>query len=310
MLFTRFSKRILLLLMLFVSNLATFAAKDTVSVYFQLDHPELDAIAIKTIDSLLYRDILHNQQKLLIIGYADYIGTNEYNDTLSINRATNVRQYLTSMGLPDSNVQTCTGKGEIPRTIELPEGYQSDRRVDIVTIYDPRKPNKKTAITKNKKKPKTNTSTPTTEIPAASSIDAIKFNSDVQVNIDELKVGQLLVLDRIFFYTGRHIIRTESITELDKLYQLLNDNPSLVINIEGHVCCVHPSVDALDIDTLEIALSVNRAKAIYYYLLRKGIDKERLSYKGFGKTRPLRKHEMTQEDQDLNKRVEIRILEL
>lgn len=297
-----------LLIMLHNSNAKAMKINDTVSVYFKLDHPELDTRAVKTIDSLLYRDIIHNQQKLLIVGYADYIGTNSYNDTLSTNRASSVRQYLISMGIPGDNVQLCIGKGEIPRAIELPEGYQSDRRVDIVTIFDSRKPSSK---------PKETPAPPTiiedtqpVKIPEVSSIDAIKFNTEIEVNVDMLKVGQLLVLDRIFFYTGRHVIRTESIPELDKLYQLLVDNPDMVINIEGHVCCVHPAVDALDIDTLEVALSVNRAKALYYYLIRRGIDKSRLSYQGFGKRRPLRKHELTQEDQDLNKRVEIRIIEM
>jgi outer membrane protein OmpA-like peptidoglycan-associated protein len=81
----------------------------------------------------------------------------------------------------------------------------------------------------------------------------------------------------------------------------------MCINIEGHVCCIKDVPDALDIDTYESRLSVNRAKAVYEYLVVKGIDPTRLSYVGFGKKRPIIADEKTEEDAAKNRRVEIRV---
>lgn len=276
-------------------SITTYAQRDTSSIYFQLDRSEIDNVGLQKLDSLIYTDAINQSQELLIIGYADHLGTNDYNDTLSSKRANNVRSYLMSMHIPAEHITMCIGKGEVPRDVELPDGYAADRRVDVVEITKQQADELRSL--KKKIKPV-----------KIDSKDAIKFNSDIEFNPELLDVGQLFVLDKIFFYTGRHRVVDESLPELDRLYSILEEIPTLVINIEGHVCCVHPSVDALDLETGEIALSVNRAKYIYNYLIRRGIDKGRLSYEGFGKKFPISPYEMTREDQDINKRVEIRIL--
>ncbi len=272
-----------------------FATSDTTKIYFRLDNPTLEPSAIHKLDSLLYADEINASQELLIIGYADHLGTNAYNDVLSEKRANSVKEYLQSMGIPGKNITLVTGKGEVPRDVELPEGYAADRRVDIVILTGKRKP----PVVRRKEvvPPK-----------VIQSRDALRLNSSIDMDSMQFAVGQLFVLDRIFFHTGRHVVVDESLPEMDRLYKVLDENPTLVINIEGHVCCVHPMVDALDLDTRELKLSVNRAKFIYDYLVKRGIEPERLSYEGFGKTKPLKVNEFTQEDQDMNKRVEIRVL--
>ena len=108
---------------------------------------------------------------------------------------------------------------------------------------------------------------------------------------------------------GSHVIREDSYETLEKLYKILKDNPKLKISIEGHVCCIHyDEPDANDIDTNEPVLSLNRAKAIFVYLINKGIDENRLQYTGFGKRYPIVAFEKTEEDAEKNRRVEIRIL--
>lgn len=272
-----------------------FANSDTTRIYFRLDNPKPEPSAIYKLDSLLYADRINASQELLIIGYADHLGTNEYNDVLSERRANNVKDYLQFMGIPGKNITLVTGKGEVPRDIELPEGYAADRRVDIVILTGKPKP---TVVRRKEVLPPK----------VIQSGDALRLNSTTDIDSVQFAVGQLFVLDRIFFHTGRHVVVDESLPEMERLYKVLDENPTLVINIEGHVCCVHPSVDALDLDTRELKLSVNRAKYIFDYLVKRGIEPERLSYEGFGKTRPLKLQEFTQEDQDMNKRVEIRVL--
>ena len=74
-------------------------------------------------------------------------------------------------------------------------------------------------------------------------------------------------------------MREESHTELDKLYELLAENTSLKIEIGGHT---DTRGDADD----NQKLSEGRAKAVYDYLVAKGIDASRLTYKGYGETQP------------------------
>lgn len=290
-------KILLAITLLLCVNNWCLANSDTTKIYFRLDNPALEPSSIHALDSLLYADVINSSQELLIIGYADHLGSNEYNDVLSAQRANNVKAYLQSMGIAEKNITLVTGRGEVPRDVELPDGYATDRRVDIVILSG--KPKQPTPAVQRKVQ---------TPVKVIQSQDALRFNSNVDLDSIQFRVGQLFVLDRIFFHTGRHVVVDESLPEMERLYKVMDDNPTLVINIEGHVCCVHPSVDALDLDTGELKLSVNRAKFIYDYLVKKGIEQERLSYEGFGKTKPLRINEFIQEDQDMNKRVEIRVL--
>jgi outer membrane protein OmpA-like peptidoglycan-associated protein len=89
-----------------------------------------------------------------------------------------------------------------------------------------------------------------------------------------------------------------------KLYQLLlvlQQNKKLKINIQGHLCCVLS--DKKD-------LSTQRAKAIYKFLEFNKIDKNRMSYQGFGSTIPLFSiPEKNESEREANRRVEIEIIE-
>lgn len=277
----------------------TYAARDTTHVYFRLDNPQLEAAARSRIDSLIYHDVINAGQQLLIIGYADHLGTDRYNETLSENRAKNVKAYLQEMGMPEKQITYCVGKGEVPRDVELPDGYAADRRVDIVNITGKPKP---VPVATPVKKKQADTTVP------IESKDAIELNVTIPFQPEHVTVGQLFVLNKIFFHTGRQSIVKECLPELENLYRILQQNESLSVRIEGHVCCVPSFTDALDIDTGEIALSVNRARYIYTYLVKKGIEKERLSYVGYGKSKPLSRQEFTEEQQDMNKRVEMRII--
>ena len=88
----------------------------------------------------------------------------------------------------------------------------------------------------------------------------------------------------------------------------MRENPSLVIEIQGHICCIG-SGDGPDFDdNNRNVLSVNRAKAVYEYLVQNGIEKSRLSYAGFGADSKLVWPENTEAARESNRRVEIKIL--
>ena len=265
---------------------------DTLSIKFELGVHALSASAATMIDRWLYNDRIVNGKSILIVGYADHLGSEEMNDTLSKKRAANVRDYLVDMALNKDDIKLVIGKGEVKRKIERADGYPVDRRVDIV-ISD------KKALASKPVKPK--------PAPPRKDTGRIARNTP-PATIEEARPGETIRMDKIFFYAGRHYVRQESIAELDKLYRTLEANPDLKIQIEGHVCCVRSS-DALDEDTFEMALSVNRARHIYDYLVKRGIARDRLKYRGFGRARPIIANEITEADGNMNRRVEIRVLE-
>ena len=117
----------------------------------------------------------------------------------------------------------------------------------------------------------------------------------VKPNVDEI-----VRLDNVFFETGKFDLRPESKVELDKLVDFLQKNPSFKIELRGHT-------DNVGDDKSNMTLSDNRAKAVYQYLIDKGIMKERLSYKGFGETIPVDTND-TDAGRQNNRRTEFRIV--
>lgn len=108
-----------------------------------------------------------------------------------------------------------------------------------------------------------------------------------------------VVLRNVFFETGSATLRPESKTELDRLAQLLVENPSLNIQINGHT-------DNIGDEKANLTLSEARAKSVQEYLLGKSIPAERLRYKGFGESAPLDTND-TPEGRARNRRTEFEV---
>lgn len=88
------------------------------------------------------------------------------------------------------------------------------------------------------------------------------------------------VFNNILFKNNSYELPSAAYIELDKLLQVLNENPSIKLEISGHTDNVGKQEDNL-------LLSTNRAKAIVDYLNSKGIDTKRLTYKGYGASKPI-----------------------
>ena len=86
------------------------------------------------------------------------------------------------------------------------------------------------------------------------------------------------VLANVFFDLRKSTLRPESFVELDKLVDLLVKNPSIKIEIGGHT-------DTRGDDKDNTKLSTDRAKTVYDYIISKGINADRMSYKGYGETK-------------------------
>lgn len=130
-----------------------------------------------------------------------------------------------------------------------------------------------------------------------------KNNSDsvfmVNIPLQPIEKGATVILKNIFFETGKYELQTQSRSELDKLVMLLNENPNLKIQIDGHTDNVGQEKDNL-------VLSTNRAKAVVGYLVSRLINAQRLTFKGFGSTKPVAANS-TESGKALNRRTELSI---
>ncbi len=112
-------------------------------------------------------------------------------------------------------------------------------------------------------------------------------------------VGTVVTLKNVFFDFDRAELKPESYVELDKLADYLRKN-DIRIEIGGHT-------DDQGTDEYNDRLSENRAKAVYDYLVSKGIPADRLRYKGYGKRLPVAGND-TEEGRAANRRTEFKII--
>ena len=141
---------------------------------------------------------------------------------------------------------------------------------------------------KEESKPETDTSATVAEVP--------------MTYADTLKVGSTFVLHNIFFDYDKATLLQQSYNELHNLLDILQSHPMMKIEICGHTDG-HGSID------YNQRLSENRAKAVVDYLVSHGIDVRRLSYKGYGKSRPIATN-TTEEGRAKNRRVEFVVKEM
>lgn len=112
------------------------------------------------------------------------------------------------------------------------------------------------------------------------------------------KTEKTLILDNVYFETDKYVIQAEGINDLNRIIQLLNDNPAVLITVSGHT-------DAIASESYNLKLSHQRANAVEAYLIKNGIQKERITTEGFGESVPLRSN-ADEAGRAVNRRVEIR----
>lgn len=119
------------------------------------------------------------------------------------------------------------------------------------------------------------------------------------IRLTPIRTGQSLVLKGIFFDVDDYRLKPESLPELNQLAEFLRLNPEVRIEISGHT-------DSSGNDRHNELLSGNRAFEVYKFLFLKRIAKERMEYRGYGKSRP-RVAETSPEAKAMNRRTEIEI---
>ncbi len=114
-------------------------------------------------------------------------------------------------------------------------------------------------------------------------------------------VGHVMRLNNLIFEVGNSKIDPESFPELDIVVDMMEENPTMVIQLEGHT-------DYIGTASENLKLSQRRVESVKNYLSSKGVAKGRLKTKAFGGAQPLSR-DNTPEAHRLNRRVEVRILQ-
>ena len=126
-----------------------------------------------------------------------------------------------------------------------------------------------------------------------------KLDIDFMQKMSEASLGQKLKLENLNFQINTFIVVPNSKGKMYELLVVMQNNPNLKIEIQGHLCCM--PIDRLD-------LSTQRAKAINNFLVANGINEKRLTFKGFGSSHPI--YALPEKDETqraANRRVEIMI---
>ncbi len=114
-----------------------------------------------------------------------------------------------------------------------------------------------------------------------------------------IEVGEVIQLKNVFFKQGQPVLLPESYPELDRLVELMNQNPKMEIELDGHT-------DNQGDFKANMTLSQQRVDRVEKYLVSKGIGDKRITGKGYGPTKPVAPNDK-EENRRLNRRVEFRI---
>lgn len=242
------------------------------SLFYENAQFELTELHHQLLDSLKG---LENKElyDIHIKGYTNSIGEENYNLELSRKRAENVKKELRSF-----TIISTTGLGE------LESEEANNRRVDVFI---------------HKKEDHISQVDEVIEAPISEAVDTLSVASLIIP-----KVGDKVTLQGIMFYADQDVIMDESTEALKKLVAFLKKHPKIKFKLIGHICCGdknNPSLDLKNARTGKNDLSEARAKSVYNYLIKKGIDKFRMRYFGMAYRNP------TGKGDEYDRRVEIEI---
>ena len=120
------------------------------------------------------------------------------------------------------------------------------------------------------------------------------------VEMRKLEPGMVSILRNLYFDFDKSTFKHESYNELNKLERMMQQNPSLKVEIGGHT-------DVVGSKNYNIFLSRKRAEAVKDFLTKKGIDSRRIKAVGYGTSKPLASNDDEKDGRELNRRVEFKV---
>ncbi|MDB5013873.1 MAG: Outer rane porin precursor, partial [Daejeonella sp.] len=123
---------------------------------------------------------------------------------------------------------------------------------------------------------------------------------NLRIPLEKIEIGGFVVLNNIFFESNKFNLLSQSKIELQQLITFLSQNPTVAIEINGYT-------DNVGDDKSNLTLSENRSKTVYNYLISNQINAARLSYKGYGETKPVADN-TSEAGRKKNRRTEFKIV--
>ena len=233
---------------------------------------------------------LSTSDTVIINAYCDWRGDEAYNRELSKKRAEAVQNWIKTIYNLDSGVvwqRNAFGENHPAGADVTWEGMKINRRADV---FIRRKPE----IQAFEIQP----------VMVGPEEGAFSLNEELK---NSLSTGKNMRIRNLNFKPGLDIIVPQSEAVLNELFKLMQSNPELEIELQGYVCCTEDGRDGSNYRNGSDHLSRDRAKTVYDFLVSKCIEEKRMDYKGYGGSNKIANPERTSEDQNMNRRVEIRI---
>lgn len=275
-------------------------AQEQATFYFDSNKYELNKTELQKLKE--WMSTFPSAKILAINGYTDEDGTTGFNDSLAQKRVSyifemvqgkiKIREDFKSISFGElhqhSKIKAENRKGTIYYL--LPKDFA--REEEIVGI--------KKEIPLEKPKP-VRIFPDVIEIQNPNGTKSVfELDTNFMKQIDESKPGEKIKLENLNFQINTFAIVNESRGKLYELLIVMQQNPELSIDIQGHLCCM---------PTDRTNLSYQRAKAISNFLRMNGIENARVTYQGFGSSNPIYPlPENNEEERAANRRVEIEII--
>lgn len=257
-------KKSLLIAFIFICFSLTAQTKLTHEVYFETDKFEVPPTEHNRLLMFLSEIEGLDIEKISIYGFTDDIGSDSYNLVLSQERANAIKAIFSNNEFDETVITNVDGKGKILVRLIKEEDLNKIRGL-----------NRKVEILVQPFNPPRELKQPEKKDVAESLMD------------ENLKVGDKILLENILFKTGYSVLLPESKKTLEDMANVLVERKDIYFTIQGHVCCTQNSRDAIDRKTKQRNLSLARAKYIYDYLAKKGVNKRRMKYVGMRRKFPL-----------------------
>ncbi|MDN3676575.1 OmpA family protein [Flavobacterium paronense] len=285
----------------FLVSMLTCLAQEQLTVYFDSNKFVLDTKENTKLNTWISEN--KSNKIVAIHGFTDEDGTNGFNDTLAQKRVNCIFNAVKNQIKIREDFKT-RSFGE---SFNQSKNKAENRRVIIYYILEKDLPREdeilgiKKEIVKEEPKPEIVYPEKLVFENPNGTKSEFKLDRTFMKKVGDSKAGEKLKIENLNFVINTFAVVNESRGKLYELLLVLQKKPSLKIEIQGHLCCM--PIDRTD-------LSTQRAKAIYNFLVNHDIQKDRLSYKGFGSSMPIYAlPEKDEQERAANRRVEILIVE-
>ena len=131
-------------------------------------------------------------------------------------------------------------------------------------------------------------------------VNLVEYKKESQnLTLVPIESGQSITMNNLFFESKQFALKNESFLELNRIVKFLEQNPTVKIEIGGHT-------DDVGSDENNLVLSEKRAFEVYMNLISKSVSKDRLTYVGYGETKP-KVPNINDQNRGMNRRVELMI---